>query len=222
MRRHQMNKYNILNEIIMRGCDCPNSDAIDTIPIADCPFDIKQVQKVVFQRNGHVFTADAIKLIATWNALKTASDSTKITSTPFIGGNPLITPGGAITEGGGDNSTLNGEEDVTGSNPSLFTCDFKSISPAQEKAIKKLMCEKNMQVYFITEENVIIANQEDLAEADSHKGFPISAFYFSDRDNQGFGKKDINKMRFSIKAGWSENIVKVKATDFSPLTYFGS
>lgn len=201
----------------MNGCDCPNPTAIETIPVADCPFDIKQIQKIVFQRNGYIFTADAIKTEGSWNTLKTATDGTKVTSTPLIGGNPLITPGGAITEGGGDNSTLNGEEDVTGSNPSLFTADFKSITPGQEKAIKKLMCEKNLQVYFITEENKILCTQEYLTANDSHKGFPISAFYFSDRDNQGFGKKDMNKMRFSIKAGWSENIVKISATDFSPL-----
>lgn len=201
----------------MRGCDCPNPTAIESIPDADCPFDIKQVQKVVFQREGNVFLTDTIKLEATWTPLLTANDDTKVTSTPLIGGNPLITPGGAITEGGGDNSTLNGEEDVTGSNPSLFTADFKSVTPAQEKAIKKLMCEKKLQVFFITEENVIIATQQGLTPADSHKGFPISALYFSDRDNTGFGKKDVNKLRFSLKAGWSEDIVKIIPTDFSPL-----
>lgn len=202
----------------MRGCDCPNPTAIESIPDADCPFDIKQVQKVVFQRRGNEFLTDTIKVEASWTPLLTATDDTKVTSTPLIGGNPLITPGGAITEGGGDNSTLNGEEDVTGSNPSLFTADFKSITPAIEKAIKSLMCEKNLQVYFITEENKIIAyNDTDIMDADTHTGFPISAMYFSDRDNQGFGKKDVNQLRFSLKAGWSENIVSITATDFSPL-----
>ena len=201
----------------MNGCNCPNPTALTEIPGADCPFDIKQIQKIVFQRGGNVFVTDTIKVLATWTALKTATDSTKVVVSPFIGGNPLITPGGAITEGGGDNSTLNGEETVTGSNPSLFTCDFKSITPAQEEAIKKLICEKNIQVYFITEENKILTTQEGLTANDSHKGFPISAFYLGDRDNQGFGKQDIHKMRFSLKAGWSEKIVKIAATDFSPL-----
>jgi len=201
----------------MRGCDCPNPTAIEDIPSLDCPFDIKQIQKIAFQRQGNQFDTDGILVEATWTPLLTANDDTKIVSTPFIGGNPLVTPGGAITEGGGDNSTLNGEEDVTGSNPSLFTCDFKSISPEIEKALKSLICEKNLQVYFITEENKIIANQEGLT-TDSHKGFPISAYYFSDRDNRGFGTKDMHQMRFSLKAGWSEEMVKVSPTDFSPLT----
>lgn len=208
---------NHLKQYIMKGCDCPNPTAIETIPDADCPFNIKQVQKVIFQRNGNIFLADNIKVIATWDALKVANDGTKYSITPIIGGNPLITPGGAITEGGGDNSTLNGEETVTGSNPSLFTCDFKSVTPEIEKAMKTLMCERRLQVFFLTEENKIIANQEDLTDLTQHKGFPISALYFSDRDNQGFGKQDIHKLRFSLKAGWSENIVKVSATDFSPL-----
>lgn len=201
----------------MNGCNCPNPTALTEIPSADCPFDIKQIQKVVFQRGGNVIVTDTIKVLATWTALKTATDSTKVVVSPFIGGNPLITPGGAITEGGGDNSTLNGEETVTGSNPSLFTCDFKSITPAQEEAIKNLVCEKNLQVYFITEENKILCTQEGLTANDSHKGLPISAFYLGDRDNQGFGKHDMHKMRFSLKAGWSEKIVNITATDFSPL-----
>ena len=202
----------------MRGCDCPNPTAIESIPDADCPFDIKQVQKVVFQRRGNKFLTSTIKVEESWTPLLTATDDTKVTSTPLIGGNPLITPGGAITEGGGDNSTLNGEEDVTGSNPSLFTADFKSINPAIERAIKSLMCEKNLQVYFITEENKIIAHHDaDTMEEGTHTGLPISALYFSDRDNQGFGKKDVNKLRFSLKPGWSENIVSLIATDFSPL-----
>lgn len=200
----------------MKGCDCPGPTALSDIPSANCAFDIKQIQKVVFQRGGNVFVADTIKVLATWTALKTATDETKVVTTPLIGGDPLITPGGAITEGGGDNSTLDGVEVVTGSNPSIFGCNFKSITPAQEKAIKALMCEKKLQVYFITEENKILCTQEGLL-ATGHKGFPITSFYFGDRDNQGFGKQDMNSMRFSLKAGWSEDIVKVSATDFSPL-----
>lgn len=202
----------------MKGCDCPKPTALTDIPTSDCPFDIKQIQKIIFQRGGNKFLLDTIKTLAAWTPLKTAIDSTKIVVSPFVGGNPIIAPGGAITEGGGDNSTLNGIEEVTGSNPSLFTCDFKSLKPAQEEAFKKLICEKNLQVYFVTEENKIIATQEGLAEADSHKGLPISAFYFDDRDNQGFGKQDLNKLRFSLASGWSTKIVKIVAEDFSPLT----
>lgn len=199
----------------MRGCDCPGPTVLSEIPSANCPFDIKQIQKVVFQRGGNKFEAETIKTLATWTPLLVAEDSTKIVTSPLIGGDPLITPGGAITEGGGDNSTLDGVEVVTGSNPSNFTCNFKSITPQQEKAIKALMCEKNLQVYFINEENKILANQEGLTGG--HKGFPITSFYFGDRDNQGFGKQDMNSMRFSLKSGWSEDIVKVTPTDFSPL-----
>lgn len=201
----------------MYACDCPQPTALTEIPASDCPFDLRQVQKVVFQRIGNKFDAvNDIQLQATWDALKTAIDSTKVVVSPFVGGNPLITPGGAITEGGGDNSTLNGEETVTGSNPSLFTADFKSLTPEQEVALKKLICEKRLQVYFLNEENKIIVNTEGMG-AGEYTGFPISAYYFGDRDNQGFGKQDMHKMRFSLKAGWSENIAKISATDFSPL-----
>lgn len=203
----------------MRGCDCPQTEPIGTIPLVACKFNIDQIQKVVFQLRGNTFLLDAIKLEASWTPLLTATDNTKVTSTPILGANPLITPGGAISEGGGDNSTMNGKEVITGTNPSLFTADFRNMAPSQEKAIKSLMCFEGMlQVYFITRNNQILVSQLDLDVDTSHKGFDIDALYLSDRDTQGFGKDDMHKLRFSLNPGWSEDIVLIDATDFSPLS----
>lgn len=198
------------------NCDCPNPTEIGSVPSSDCPFDIGQVQKIVVQRKGYVFLLGAIKVLASWTALQTAANDTKVVSTPLVGGNPIITPGGAITEGGGDNSTLNGAEDILGTNPSIFSADFKSITPEQEKALKALMCEPTLQVFLINEFGKIICKKGDIAT--SQTGIPIQSLHFGDRDNQGFGKKDINKLRFSFKAGWSEDIEVITPTDFNPIT----
>lgn len=206
----------------MRGCDCPLPTTLPDIPNSNCPFDINQIQKVVFQQDGYVFDAGSLLLAATVSALKTADDATKIVTTPFITGNPIVTPGGAITRGGGDNNTKNGIEIITGRNPSIFSCEFDSLSPDQERALKSVGCNTNLRAFFINEENKIIATQDGLTQAQkdagSHIGFPISALFIDDREVLGFGANDMSKMRFSLVPGWSSDIVKVTPTDYNALT----
>jgi hypothetical protein len=205
----------------MSICACPKPSALTEIPTADCPVDLKQIQKIIVQRHGFVFdsgagTPTSPSVLADWLALKTATDSTKVVVTPFIGSEPLITPGEAIQEGGGDNSTLNGIAVVTGTNPSEFTCKFRSLSPDQEKAIKSLMCETSLVVYLITQENKIIVKKISTAKK---TGFDISALFLSDRMNEGFGKNDMFNFKFSLTAGWSEDLeVITPASGFNPLT----
>lgn len=204
-----------MSEIVL--CSCPQTGALMSIPLADCPFNLEQTQKLAFQKDGQSYTDEQMKLLATFTPLLIAEDATKMVVTPFIGANPIITAGTPITTGGGDNSTLNGEEVVLGSNPSLFTTDFTGITPEQEKALKYLKCIKKLRVFFINQNDEIIAEKFTDGENVKYRGILISAYFFSDRTNNGFGTQDVNSMRFSLKAGWSENIVKIKPTDFSPL-----
>jgi len=206
----------------MALCPCPAPTALASIPSATCNFDLGQIQKIGFQRAGFVWdtagspTATNTTLLADWNTLKSASDSTKVVFTPLIGGEPVITPGAEISEGGGDNSTLNGIKIVNGTNPSEFSAIFRSLSPEQETALKALMCEPSLVVYFVTDKNKIVVKKITTAKKE---GLAIQALFVSDRENQGFGKKDTHKIMFSLPAGWSENIeVITPATGFNPLT----
>lgn len=205
--------------IILFECDCAETTALVDIPDADCPIDLKQIQRVFVQRAGTPFNATGdpssdILDLADWQVLKVATDSTKIVATPLIGGDPIIEAGEAITNGGNDNSTLNGVEEVEGTSPSLFTAVFKSMSSAQEKALKALICEKNLVVYFALQGGRIAAVSKTTGV---YNGFPIQAQFLSDRNNAGFGTKDTHNFRFSLEAGWSENLVIVKP-NFNPLT----
>lgn len=204
------------------SCNCPSPTALTEVPTSDCPFDLKQVQRVAFQRRGNNFDQTAgtptnITLGADWAAFKAAADSSKIVCSPLIGGDPIIDAGEAITEGGGDNSTLNGVEEVTGTNPSSFSCNFKSITPLQEVALKSLVCEKSLMVYLINQDQQIAC--VEVNPSDIHTGLNIQSFFFSDRDNKGFGTNDTNSMSFQLPAGWSENIVLIQPeAGFNPLT----
>jgi hypothetical protein len=205
----------------MSLCNCPAPTALTTVPSADCPFDLGQIQKIGFQRAGFTFDSGAVSptspsVFADWTALKTATDSTKVVFTPLIGGDPVVVAGEAISEGGGDNSTMNGIEIITGVNPSKFSAMYRSMTPEQESAIKKLMCEPNLVVYFITDNQKIIVKKITTAQK---KGLAIQAFFLGDRTNDGFGKKDSHKIQFSLPAGWSEDIeIITPEAGFNPLT----
>lgn len=198
-------------------CTCPKPTALTEIPVEDCGINMKQIQRVVFRRHPNSIgttTSNDVTVLADWQALKTISDSTKVVITPLIGGNPVVEPGDAITSGGGDNSTMNGVEEIDGVNPSKFNCEFRELSPAGEKAMKALMCEKDLQVMFILQGGKIAVSEID---TDNVQGFEIEAAFLSDRGNQGFGTKDTHTMSFSLLAGWSENL-KIVTPAFNPLT----
>lgn len=198
-------------------CGCPKPTALTDIPVEDCGVNLKQIQRIAIRRHPNqmgVATSNDVTVLADWQALKTAADSTKMVITPLIGGNPVIEPGDAITTGGGDNSTFNGVEEVEGTNPSKFSCIFKELSAAGEKAMQSLMCEKDLQVIFILQGGKIAVSEID---TDNNQGFEIEAPFFSDRGNQGFGTKDTHTMSFSLPAGWSKNL-KIVTPAFNPLT----
>lgn len=201
-------------------CSCPNTGALEIIPNSDCPFDLKQIQKIVFQKVGFVWdtasttaTSKDITKKADWDALKTATNDTKVITTPFIR-DVKVTSGDFITEGGGDNTTLNGIEEITGVNPTKVTGMFKSITPEQEKALKKLMCHP-LVAYFINQNGDIFGKKITDTKT---SGFYLQALGVKDRSNEGFGTKDTNELQFSIPARWSENIVRISPADFNALT----
>lgn len=211
------------------NCNCPDNGILVEIPNESCPFDLKQIQRLAFATKGKVLFDSAtgggagngipqansqVDTLADWNARKTATDNTKIVFTPLIGGDPTIEAGDAITSGGGDNSSLNGVEEVTGVSPSKFTCVFKSIAPATEKAMKELMC-KSTEVYLFLEGGKIACVKVEGTE--NHKGFNVQSLFVSDRNNEGYGTQDKHDFSFSLASGWSENLVIVKPADFNPL-----
>lgn len=198
-------------------CNCPAPTALTTIVAEACGVDMKQIQRMGFQRlqGASPFTAATILELATWQAFSTAEDDTKIVYTPIVR-SAIIEPGDAITTGGGDNSTLNGVEEIEGVNPSNFTGMFKSISPAVEKQLKALICETGLTVYFFLSGGRIAA-KKITAPAAGVKGFEIQSFFVSDRNNQGFGTKDTNNVRFSLAEGWSEDM-EIYTPTFNPVT----
>lgn len=198
-------------------CNCPNTEPLASIGNGDCPFELEQVQKIGFQKEGNAFDSAAtvptdITLKADWDALISASDDTKVVITPFVR-NLIMEPGDFITTGGGDNTTLNGIQEIEGLNPTLVTGQFKSISPAQEKALKDLVCH-SLRAYLYNGDGKII--NEKFGDT-KNRGFKVHGLGVKDRRNAGFGTKDTVDIQFSLPPGWSENLEISTPQDFNPL-----
>lgn len=206
---------------MITDCTCPKATSLTTITETGCGIDLGQIQRLAFQRIGFQFddTDDATNILkkASWDALKIADDDTKIVITPMIGGDPIIEPGDAITSGGGDNSTLDGVEEVTGVNPGSFSCVFKSMAPANEREMKNLICEGRMRVYFFLQGGKIACWEIVPGTEGDYRGFNADNVFLGDRNNAGFGTKDTNAFSFQLPAGYSNNLV-ILTPEFNPLT----
>ena len=216
--RNENGKFLILKQKIMSlSCQCPNPTTIGDIPSQTCPENFNQIQKFAIQRNGFTFDGTAgkdITLLADWQTLTSAVDDTHVVVTPFVH-EAIITAGESITNGGGDNSTLNGESELVGVNPSQFTGMFKSLSKEVIQALFDLRCEKNLVVYFFNENGDIICQEK---VASSYVGFPISSFFVGDTNNEGFATNDTHALSFNMKKDWSKYQTIETPADFDPLT----
>lgn len=205
-------------------CACPPSASLTTIPVVDCPEDFGQIQKIAFQRlykadgtkNGFTMPDDDIKLKANWTASLAATDSTKITISPYVQA-PTAEPGAARTFGGG-NDTLGGIEEVVGSEPTPFTGVFRKIPQSIIKIMKDYKCEYELGVYLFDQDGAIAAIQNGSTGTETYSPIPIQAFFLSDKGFGGLENPDYNNLQWSFPPGYSDNLVKIKPTDFNPLS----
>lgn len=209
----------------MISCKCPAATAITSIPAITCPESFGQIQKVAFQRiyssgstkNSFTTLAD-IKLLASWTALLSAADSTKIVVSPYIEA-PTAEAGAARTFGGG-NESLNGVEEIIGREPTPFSAVIRKAPQTVIKAIKDLQCESavhNLGVYLFDELGNIGAIQDETTPT-TYYPIPVQSFFVGDKTLGGLEAPDSNAISWSFKPNWSDDLAIVVPTDFNPLT----
>jgi len=149
-------------------------------------------------------------LLASWTALKAATNDTKISVTPFVE-NPTPDGGDAITVGGG-NESLNGAERVIGSNPVGMSFKLNNIPQVTVSDLKKLMCEalgNNLGVYLINENGQIMGIKETVSSGGSTTTtwypMPIQTLFVGDKQLGGLNADDFNDLTFKFKPGYSDN-----------------
>ena len=208
-------------------CVCPRPAEIQSISAQDCPENLNQLQRIFFQRNGAgTFTDETVgaggfAAQASWTPLFTAADDTKITKTPLFE-NLVIPQGEPITEGGGDNTTLNGEVVVLGQGPISVTGTFRSIKNAIVKELKDYGCESKpgqapgLGLYFANEFGKLIGKQPG-GTGNAVVPIPLTSFFISDAGNEGKNTDDKANFQFNFKEGWRDDLILV-TPDFDPLT----
>jgi len=219
---------NLLNSFLL-DC-CPLATSLTDIPSSSCPENIGQIQRYWFVRKG-VVVLDTLApytnstplsvngqdplLLATWNILFSAVDDSHVVLTPLIGGDSTVTAGSPVTFGGGDNSTLNGEQFVTAINPSDVSVRFDSLTASQISAFRTLTCEGNgLEVFLISQEGKIWGSQT----GDLFKGFDCTNVVLGSLTNSGFGTRDSNTMTFQLPFDWDETKAFLTPSDFNALT----
>ncbi len=211
------------------ACNCPIATALTTITPNSCPTELGQIQRAWFVRKGQVIwdtatagvanvpgtiAGDVVTVIQGWNVLKIALDDTKVVFAPLFGGDITIAPAEAITQGGNDNSTLNGQTYFVAFPDSAFSARYDQLTATQTGELKELVCE-DLEVYLINEDGDIIG---DASTTGTFKGFDVSNVALQSRNVQGFATRDSNIMSFQMDADWDTVFEKQTPTDFNALT----
>lgn len=205
-------------------CQCPAAAAIATIPNVTCPENFGQIQKVAFQRlrkadgSANKFTSKAsILLKASWTALITASDGSKVVISPYI--NAPADSGGDVRLTSGGNDDLGGIPTVLGGNPVQFDGSLRSIPQSVIKTMKELECEAaadNLGV-FLFDENGKIEAIKGATDGD-YSPIPIRALFIGSKIHGNYDAKDSNAISWQYPDNYSDDLVIVSPTDFNPLT----
>lgn len=203
---------------------CPAATALPTVPAETCAQNFGQIQKIIFQRIWNSGVKNSITdgtstgnagLLASWTALKAATNDTKIAVTPFIE-SPADDGGDARTYGDGSNDTLNGAGMIIGSNPVNFTGRLNGKKQEIIAELKKLMCEaisNNLGVYLVNENGQI----EGIKDNGAWYPIPIQKLFVSDKMHGNYDGPDFNNMSFSYVPGYSDKL-DVLTLDASALT----
>lgn len=194
------------------------------IPAVKCSESFGQIQKVAFQRifkddgtKNKFATAAAITKLASWTALLSAANSTKVVVSPYIQA-PTAEGGAARTFGGG-NETLGGVEEIIGREPTAFTGAIRKVPQSVIKALKELQCESwadNLGIYLFDENGAIGAIKG--GTAGDYYPIPIRSLFIGDKTLGGLEAPDSNAIQWSFLPNWSDDLVIVTPEDFNPLT----
>jgi len=204
-------------------CNCPVGPTLTDIPVDLCPSSLGQVQKVNFQRiyssagtkNSFVAATADPKLKASWTAVLSAKDGTKVVPSPYL--NAPTTEAGAARTYGGGNETLGGVEIIIGREPTSFTANILRVAQNTISALKSYMCE-NVGVYLVDEFGRIACLADNVTTPTAYYPIPIYSLFVGDKSLGGLEAPDMNVISWKFFPNWSDNLVIITPTDFNALT----
>lgn len=184
---------------------------------------LNEIQKFIVQRTKDGTTRNEItitttnpNLLATWTALKAASDSTKVQVAPYIDG-PESEAGGP-RESGGPGETRGGIPRRFGRENTPFSAKFLEMPQDVIEELKSYECEAELSVFLINECGNIIGKTDDTTTPTVFYGFPIRSFFVSDLTMGQYTDSDSNMVQWNFLANWSDKLHIVSPSDFDALT----
>lgn len=201
-------------------CECPNPVELESPVDFTCPENFDQIQKTLLFRKAAVsglsWFADvaALSIEANWDALLAESGDDKLIITPYLN-NVIIPQSEEQTEGGNDNTTVNGIETSLGESFSKVTGELRGAPSVVSRAMQKVGCETtseigatNIHSFYLAKNNVLIYRlPEGVTVPD---GFPIYNLRVGDVGTEGFNAKNKMPMSWSMAPGWSNYFAIVK------------
>lgn len=205
-------------------CQCPAAAAITNVPNVTCPENFGQIQKVALQRltkadgtKNSFTTQSSILVKASWTALLSANDGSKVVITPYI--NAPADSGGDARMSSGGNDDLGGIAEVLGGEPVQFNGQLRSIPQAVAKALKSLSCESNvgnLGIYLFDENGRIEAIKGETTG--TYYPIPVRSFFVGSKIHGNYEAKDSNLIQWAYPDNYSDDLVILTPTDFNPLT----
>jgi hypothetical protein len=213
-----MKRFSLITQLL---CGCPLASELPDIPLASCPEDFGQVQKIFFQRrlNGSALNSStptgvgSLELEATWQTLLDASDATKVVISPILEA-PETEPGGPVTFGGG-NQTRDGIPLIVGREATTFTGAYYRTRQDTIEAIKAYACE-DIGVYLIDEFGRYGCLVDNIASPTEAYPIPIVSLFVGDKDLGGFEAPDQNLIQWSFRPNWSDKFYIITPSDHDP------
>ena len=200
--------------------DC-GTGVLVTIPAEICPESFGQATKafVTKRLNGtalnqiDITVANEHTLLATWQALKAATDATKIAITPRMAGATMPEP--EIRTFGSGNETELGIPINLGENFSSFNARFLGKRQDIIKEMKKLT--GDLAVYLVDHLGRIMGVVDDQDAPTYLRPIPILNFAVTSKQLGGYDAPDANAVGWSFLPNWSDD-TKIFKPAFNPLT----
>lgn len=196
---------------------CPLTGILTSVPETSCPIVYGQIQKLVLQpiQSTPTFTAQTINLKATWDALLAETDETKVVATPMLM-NCIVPASELTTEGGNDNTTINGIRNVRGLNAVTATAQMSNISSATKTAVQALFSYSkypmpgltHLWAYILLHDGRVVSNAD-------FTGIPVYNLALTDPALEGYNKDNVFNFSWDMIGGWSDTIVAT-STNFKP------
>lgn len=190
--------------------NCPIPTTISGIAATNCPIKWDQVQKLAFGRKDSTrFGSESDFLFeAYWQGLLSATDDSKIVTTPYIAGFdiPASEP---VAQGGNDNTTLNGVREIMGGQFITVPFMLKNVSAQTANELRLLASEtmvqpgvSNLQAYFFATNNNVIYDEG--ASGANFDGFTIYNLFVPDIASAGLNTNTMYNITFDLAFGWSQ------------------